>query len=164
MQLINRSMKKMRIFTILVLFSLKCFAQTKYSSINKFNQSISKNLIYPSSLISEGKSIFTLLKVDVNSTGLIKSIEISDSADSLFKAEFGIKKRYLDTKSLSQFINQKGLKSISLLIQISVYFSNNKNINFENSQRLMKFSNVQFTGPAIILSPVDEGLIQKSEN
>ncbi|QEM13999.1 hypothetical protein [Mucilaginibacter rubeus] len=101
------------------------------------------------------KPTFTTLKIDVSKKGSITDIRFSDSADSLFKAEFeqNIKK----FRSIAdQWVKSKSYKGISLLIPVyyETKYELKPTVGYDDVEFVLKFNKKAFTGNTVLLRPV----------
>lgn len=101
---------------------------------------------------------FALLKIDIDKTGRINSIDFSDSADSSFVNSFAQRSQSeYDKVTLERYAKEKSYKDLSLLIPVifEPNFPNQKKIfNYDELEGLLRFNKQNFTGKSVILSPI----------
>lgn len=102
---------------LLILFSSnKANAQSDDSQLNKFLTSIAIYFQYPEQLRKNCIPTIALMKINLDKKGKIDHMDVSDSADMLFKLNFQTASSKFDKKSLEAFAAKFSLTNTSILI------------------------------------------------
>lgn len=103
--------------------------------------------------------VFTTIKIDIDKKGKLSGVEFSDSADSLFKAEFSKGLNHeRDKQILEEYAKAEQLKNVSILIP--VYYEPwadvkyKFHLNYGAIEGLLRFNKKPYRGNAIVLPPV----------
>lgn len=96
--------------------NIKVTAQLDDSNLKKFTNSIFIYFQYPDQLRKNCIPTVTLLKINLDQSGKIVNMDVSDSADILFKLNFQIASGKFDKKSLEVFAEKFSLKNTAILI------------------------------------------------
>lgn len=100
----------------------------------------------------------SVLKVDIDISGKVPAITLSDSADPIFRKAFSERKKTEDDYvNLTKYAAIKHYTNISLLI--AVYFEPNypnqkKVFSYEELEGLWKFGGKDLTGTMILMSRI----------
>jgi hypothetical protein len=176
-------MKSFNSIVIILLFTL--FTKLAYSQQNN-NKLITKapfsSVSYTDSLINEFKSelyncldqsgirskivnpTFTVLKIDIDKNGKLTDIKFSDSADTLFIKTYMGRHKYHDDKStLEKYAKAKSYTNISILIPVNYEpaYNSKNSFNADKIGDYMKFNKKDFTGKAIMLTPIQIGVLSE---
>ncbi len=117
-----------QIFLFLLLEAAFGYSQSLADSllIKKFEDSFTFRIIHPVKLYAKCVPVMCMLKIDINANAKVATMELSDSADSLFIKEFNINKNRINLDPLEKYCNQNYLKNKILIIPI--YYSFPKTI------------------------------------
>ncbi|PWK75301.1 hypothetical protein LX99_03794 [Mucilaginibacter oryzae] len=153
-------------------------AQDKILGEGKYRHTLSDSLLsefsstvydsfYNPSYMATTTSTFAMLKIDIDIAGKVKGITFSDSADSTFVQAFkNRKKRHDDKATLEKYAKLKMYKDVSLLIPVSFEPKlPNSDKHYTNSyfESYLRFNHEDFTGKAIILTPIFIPVLAKGE-
>lgn len=158
--------KKIRIIFGVVLFTVNiynAYSQSNDPLIHKFHVSMVSYLQYPDSLKKNKIPVITILKIDINETGTVKDMELSDSADSIFKKTFIENKKFLDIGAIAKYVKHEKLKNAVLLLPIRLYIFGNETVNINLLNKTMRFQGLNFKGKAVILPPLDNVFTTKTD-
>ena len=134
------------------------------SLINEFKNSIYNSIYNPVFWSKSYVPTFTVLKIDIDARGKVQDVRFSDSADTLFVKAFLNRPKYHDDKlTLERYAEAESYKDISILIPVSYEpsYSPHRNFYYDNMESLMKFDKKDFTGKAIMLSPIKIAVLKE---
>ncbi|MET3611343.1 hypothetical protein [Mucilaginibacter rubeus] len=146
-------------------------AQDKMLGEGKYKHTLSDSLLtefsgtvynsfYNPSYMSTTTPTFAVLKIDIDKNGKVVDMRFSDSADSTFVRAFDNRKKkkwHDDKATLEKYARIKSYKDVSLLIPVSYEPQlPNSNKYYTNGylESYLKFNNKDFTGKAVMLSPI----------
>lgn len=134
-------------------------AQTSFSDSlgnafrNSVYRSINKTIFWSKSYVST----YTMLKIDIDKYGKVKSLRFSDSGDTLFVKAFSHTQAYADTKLLEKYVRSRSYKDISILIPINYnpFYNTRRRFYYDKMESLMKFDGKDLNGKAILLPSIN---------
>lgn len=153
-------MKNKRFIIILLmitLLSVKVKAQLLDPNLKKFSESIIINFNYPEQLRQNCIPTTALIKVVIDNIGTITNMDVSDSADMLFKINFQSSRSKFDIKSLKLFLDKYHLKKTTILIPYFIHLSSKNCPTALSGGDLSKyqiFSSIPLEGDRIYTDPI----------
>lgn len=127
------------------------------SLLTEFSNTV-YNTFYTPSYMYTTTPTFAVLKIEIDKKGKVADIRFSDSADYTFVKAFDNRKKWHDDKAtLEKYAKLKAYKDVSLLMPVSYepQFPNpNKYYTNGYMESYLKFNNKDFTGKAVMLSPI----------
>lgn len=149
------------IFFLILFFllfgSIGVNAQLNDPDLKKFTESIFINFQYPKQLRRNCIPTIALLKIDFDQNSKISNMDVSDSADMLFKVNFQVASSKFDKKRLEVFAKRYSLKSTAILIPYFIHLST-KNcpspLSPGDLSKYQIFSNVPLQGNRLYTDPL----------
>ena len=132
------------------------FAQTDES---RFKLSVLKNIKYPEFLRNSCTPTLSNILIIISKDGKIESIQVSDSADLLFKSEFDRIKGHLDTNGSKLAIKRHKLSGLAIMVPVfyvfgTEYCTNNIGNSGLSDTTYYMFNGKPFIGLTMNLNPI----------
>ncbi|MEZ2336751.1 hypothetical protein AB6735_14005 [Mucilaginibacter sp. RCC_168] len=122
---------------------------------------------YHSPYMSTTTPTFAILKIDFDKNGKVTDMRFSDSADSAFVKAFENREKWHDDNAtLERYAKIKSYKNLSLLFPVSFepqLPNSNKYYTNDYLESYFKFNKKDFTGKAVMQSPIFIKISAKGE-
>ena len=155
-------MKKSILFTLTLLsYAISGYAQEDIDKdYASFVKSFTRQIYYPTELVKVRKPLFCLVKIETDTEKNVKSISVSDSADSTFVAQFNGRKHQVSFEPLSSFLKKKYALTdatsffIPLSFSLSDFPQGNQTLPIDILNKYYKFGGVGLLGNTVFLDAI----------
>ncbi len=154
--MITRQVFRIASILILSLVSETVFAQSAEDNLQTFKKSIF--FPYPDFLLNNCIPTATVLKIEFDSAGKIKDMQLSDSADLLVRAAFQSNVKFYKKEALEKYASYTNLFNSALLIPLYISFTSDHcsvMMKYPAITSMTKFNTESYSGKTMVVSSID---------